>query len=235
MSAYLVIDNADRIKDNNTADWGLKLCNQCSVSYHAEAIKWTSKKIHLLMPQLGISTNRGWEQSVKKSFSVYRRRTLLTTTVRLQSEKKGHRWNKSAVRKRGKGAEEGQRESTQSGRVQRRQEKRGEGGRCRWHERNKEWAKGRERMTEREQTGSSEESVRWKRQSLALYLLIPFPGHIPWGSLFKYLINIVPLVHSVDFIFARSSGSRLRHSTPENTPFLAASPVPSDWYSLMWK
>ena len=37
---------------------------------------------------------------------------------------------------------------------------RGVGGGCRWYERNKELGKGRERVTEREQTGSSEESVR---------------------------------------------------------------------------
>lgn len=118
-----------------------------------------------------------------------------------------------------KGQKRGQREQVKRKRVQRRQERRGERERCRWHERNKEWGKGRERVSEREQTGSSEESVRWKRQSLALYLLILFPGHIPRGILFKYLMNIVPLVHSVDFIFARSSSSRLRHNTPENILF----------------
>lgn len=100
-------------------------------------------------------------------------------------------------------------------------------GMCGWHERNNEWGKGRETLSEREreQTGSSEESVRWKRQSLALYLLILFPGHIPWGFLFKYLMNNVPLVHSVDFVFVRPSGSSMCH---REDPSQAAPPIRLD-------
>lgn len=57
--------------EHNATDWVLKWCNQCSISYHAWAIMQTSKKIHLLMPQLGISTNRTenteWERALQSA------------------------------------------------------------------------------------------------------------------------------------------------------------------------
>ena len=55
--------------------------------------------------------------------------------------------------------EKGGRESGRGGKRGGGERGRGGGG-CRWYERNKELGKGRERVTEREQTGSSEESVR---------------------------------------------------------------------------
>lgn len=150
---------------------------------------------------------------MRKSSSVRRRRTLLANCCesaspwKWRAQMRGLWWERAQ-----KGAE---REQVKWNRVQMRWEESVVGD-CRWHEWNKEWEEGRERVAEREQTGSSEESVRWKRQLLALYLLVLFPGHIPWDMSLKYLMNVMALVHRVDSEFGRSLGSRLCQSPSES-------------------
>lgn len=54
-------------RENNASDCGVKPRNQCGVSHHAEAIMRTSSEIHLLTPQLGVSTNGELEGGVRNA------------------------------------------------------------------------------------------------------------------------------------------------------------------------
>lgn len=161
------------------------------------------------MPQFWQKDQHSWEKKTPA-----RKWTLLRNNCAgVVSENRGHRWGKRGERGRRRGRTGSEK------RGKKWQEKSGVAG-GRWHGWRGVKLRGREWESKQ---GCQEESVKLKRQAFALYLLILFPGHFPWGKPLKYLMKSGAQVHGVGSIFARSLGSRQCQSSPENICFFASS------------